>query len=123
LQRAVAPSGELGSAAVGVLDFAGADAVRAFGAAAGVAAAGAATGAAAFAFGAAAGSSAAIHFDTPPWPRHAPLLWAEVVYVPSLHWPVAPAGAAAVAGAALVFDVDDAFGAVSVDPIHCDTPP
>jgi hypothetical protein len=33
---------------------------------------------------------------TPPWPEQAPVRPLDVVYVPSLHWPVAPAGGMAV---------------------------
>jgi len=72
----------------------------AFAAAVGVAAAGAIAGAVDFAAGAAAGvvealagAAAPFHSFTPPCPEQAPDLDAAVVYVPSLHSPVEPAGA------------------------------
>ena len=76
--------------------------VLALAGAAGAAAAGADdAGAALPAGGAGAAFSSANQVVTPPWLEHAPFFVLALLYVPSLHWAVAPAGLAWAASDAL----------------------
>jgi hypothetical protein len=50
---------------------------------------------------------------TPPWPEHAPRFEGALVYVPSLHSPVEPAGACALLVAATIMPVANAADASS----------